>query len=183
MTFIRVASVAVAVLMLAACADKFVISGSPEMSGLVIVDPTVKSKSFLGQESEPAVVRVVIRKVVGDLLIEGEPLKGVFVFQSLKPGQYQLVSFSTKPGKKELVLTVPPDEEELLSFQVEPGKPLFLGEVLARQDMHLKELGVHFALIPDVERERSAWKLLMAQSLRSQWKQVIEEYLATLSGV
>ena len=181
MKLFRGCLVVVVAVLLSACAEKFVLTGSPEVGGLLVIDPTIRSKSFMGQESEPPVVNVVIRKVVGDLLIEGEPLKGVFVFQGLKPGEYQLISFSTKPGKKEVVLTVPPDEEELLSFRIEAGKPLFLGEILARQDMHMKELGVHFALIPDTERERAAWEMLLEQSLRSQWKLVIEKYLATLS--
>lgn len=181
MKFLRGCLLIIVGVLLVACAEKFVLTGSPEVGGLLIIDPTVKSKSFLGQESKPVVVSVIIRKVVGDLLIEGEPLKGVFVFQGLKPGEYQLVSIATKPGKKEVVLSVPPDEEELLSFRIEPGKPLFLGEILARQDMHLKDIGVHFALIPDTERERAAWKMLLEQSLRSQWKGVIEKYLATLS--
>lgn len=181
MKFSLMCFVIVASALLSACAEKFVLTGSPEVGGLLVIDPTVRSKSFMGQESEPPVVNVVIRKVVGDLLIEGEPLNSVFVFQGLKPGEYQLISISTKPGKKEMALTVPPDEEELLTFRIEPGKPLFLGEILARQDMHMKELGVHFALIPDIERERAAWKMLLEQSLRSQWKRVIESHLATLS--
>lgn len=181
MKFLRGCVVVMVGVLLSGCAEKFVLTGSPEIGGLVVIDPTVRTKSFMGQESEPPVVKVVIRKVVGDLLIEGEPLKGVFVFQGLKPGDYQLISFSTKPGKNETVLTVAGDEEESLSFRVEPGKPLFLGEVLARQDMHMKDLGIHFALIPDTDRERAAWRMLLEQSLRSQWKRVIESHLETLS--
>lgn len=166
--------------LLTACAEKFVLMGSPEVGGLLIVDPMIKSKSFLGQESRPAVVKVTIRKVVGDIMIEGEPLEEFFVFQGLKPGQYQLVSLSTKPGKKEVVLSVPTEDEKQFTFEVSAGQPLYLGQVLAKQDMRMRELGVHYDLTPAPQREKQAWKMLLEHSLRSQWKSVMEQRLNAL---
>ena len=165
----------------AACAEKFVLSGSPEVGGLLIIDAVVKTKSFLGQESEPAVIKVTVRKVIGDLFIEGEVLQGMFVFQGLKPGKYQLVSVSTKPAKKEVVLTVPSDDEEAFTFDVAAGTPLYVGQVKIQQDVRLKELGIHFNLVPSPQREIEAWKTLLEQSLRTQWKSVVEKRLASLS--
>lgn len=165
----------------AACAEKFILSGSPEFGGLLIIDAAVKTKSFLGQESEPEIVKVIVRKVIGDLLIEGETLQGMFVFQGLKPGKYQLVSISTKPSKKEVVLTVPADDEETFTFDVAAGMPLYIGQVKIQQDIRLKELGIRFSLTPSPQREIAAWKTLLEQSLRMQWKSVIEKHLASLS--
>lgn len=171
----------VAVSLLTACAEKFVLSGSPEVGGLVIVDAVIKTKSFMGQESQPAVVKIIVRKVIGDVLVEGEALQDVFVFQGLKPGKYQLVSVSTKPGKKEVVLTVPADDEETFSFDVVAGTPRYVGQVKIQQDIRLKELGIRFSLTPAPQREIEAWKTLLEQSLRSQWKYVVEKHLASLS--
>lgn len=170
-----------AMAMLVACAEKFVLSGSPEVAGLLIVDPVVKTKSFYGQESEPAVVKVTVRKVIGDLFIEGEVLQGMFVFQGLKPGKYQLVSVSTKPAKKEVVLTVPGDDEDTFTFEVVSGMPLYIGQVKIQQDVRLKELGIRFSLVPSPPREIEAWKTLLEQSLRTQWKLAIEKRLASLT--
>ena len=173
--------IVVAVSVLAACAEKFVLTGSPEVGGLLIVDAVVKTKSFMGQESDPPIVKVTVRKVIGDLLVEGEALQDMFVFQGLKPGKYQLVSVSTKPGKKEVVLTVPTDDEEVFSFDVVAGTPLYIGQVKIQQDIRLKELGIRFSLTPAPKREIEAWKTLLEQSLRSQWKYVVEKHLASLS--
>jgi hypothetical protein len=173
--------IVVAVLVSAACAEKFVLTGSPEVGGLLIVDATVKTKSFMGQESAPPVVRVTLRKVIGDILVEGEALQDVFVFQGLKPGKYQLVSVATKPAKKEVVMTVPTDDEETFTFDVVAGTPLYVGQVKIQQDIRLKELGVRFSLTPSPQREVEAWKTLLEQSLRSQWKYVVEKHLASLS--
>ena len=166
---------------LAACAEKFVLSGSPEVAGLLIVDAVVKTKSFLGQQSEPPVVKVVVRKVIGDLFIEGEVLQGMFVFQGLKPGKYQLVSVSTKPAKKEVVLSVPGDDEEAFTFDVAAGTPMYVGQIKIQQDIRLKELGIRFSLTPTPQREIEAWKTLLEQSLRTQWKSVVEKRLESLS--
>ncbi len=174
-------SMVVAALMLSACAEKFVLSGSPEVGGLLIVDAVVKTKSFMGQESDPPVVKVTVRKVIGDLFVEGEALQDVFVFQGLKPGKYQLVSVSTKPGKKEVVLTVPTDDEEAFTFDVVAGTPLYIGQVKIQQDIRLKELGIRFTRTPTPQREIEVWKVLLEQSLRSQWKYVVEKHLASLS--
>jgi hypothetical protein len=166
---------------LCACADKFVLSGSPDLAGLLVVEPVVSSKSFLGQESHPEVVQVTVRKIVGEVLIEGEAQDGRFVFQGLKPGQYQLVSIATKPGKKEVVLAVPPESEEALSFEVVAGTPIYLGVVKVLQDMRLRDIGVRFILEAAPEREKAAWKALLKQSLRSKWKAVLEKHLESLS--
>lgn len=173
--------IAVAVFALAACAEKFVLSGSPEVGGLVIVDAMVKTKSFLGQESAPAVVKVTLRKVIGDIFIDGEILQGLFVFQGLKPGKYQLISVTTKPAKKEVVLTVPGDDEETFTFDVAAGTPLYIGQVKIQQDVRLRDLGIRFSLSPAPKREIEAWKTLLEQSLRSQWKYVVEKHIASLS--
>jgi hypothetical protein len=108
-------------------------------------------------------------------------LQDLFVFQGLKPGQYQLASVSTKPGKKEMALPVPSENEELFTFEIEAGAPHYLGVVKIQQDMQLKELGIHYHLSADVERERAAWKLLINQQNRSRWKPVLERHLGTLS--
>ena len=171
----------VAVSLSAGCAEKFVLTGSPEVGGLLIIDAAVKTKSFMGQESDPPIVRVTVRKVIGDLLVDGEALQDVFVFQGLKPGKYQLVSVATKPGKKEVVLTVPTDDEETFTFDVVAGAPRYIGQVKIQQDVRLKELGIRFNLAPSPKREIEAWKTLLEQSLRSQWKYVVEKHLASLS--
>jgi hypothetical protein len=175
------AAVVAGLVTLCACAEKFVLSGSPDVAGLLVVDPVVSSKSFLGQESRPEVVRVTVVKVIGDVLIEGEVQNGLFVFQGLKPGQYRLVSVTTKPGKKEVVLAVPPEAEEAFTFEVEAGTPLYLGVVKVSQDMRLRDIGVSYRLENTPERERVAWKTLLNQSLRSNWKTVLEKHLESLS--
>lgn len=173
--------IVVAVSVTAACAEKFVLSGSPEVGGLLIIDAAVKTKSFMGQDSDPPIVRVTVRKVIGDVLVEGEALQDVFVFQGLKPGKYQLVSVSTKPGKKEVVLTVPTDDEEIFTFDVAAGTPRYVGQIKIQQDVRLKELGIRFTLTPSPTREIDAWRTLLEQSLRTQWKYVVEKHLASLS--
>ncbi|MBI3776444.1 MAG: hypothetical protein HY273_13020 [Gammaproteobacteria bacterium] len=170
-----------AVLALSACAEKFVLSGSPEVGGLLIIDAVVKTKSFMGQDSEPAIVKVTVRKIIGDVFVEGESLQDVFVFQGLKPGKYQLISVATKPGKKEVVLPVPTDDEEAFTFDVAAGKPLYIGQVNIQQDIRLKELGIRYTLAPVPKREIEVWKTLLEQSLRSQWKYVVEKHIASLS--
>lgn len=165
----------------AACAEKFVLSGSPNVAGLLVVETEINTKSFMGTKSQPPPVKVVIRKVVGDLLIEGELVHGLFVFQGLKPGQYQLISVSTQPGKKEVALSVPSENEEQFTFEIDPGVPRYLGVVKIQQDMQLKELGIHYQLDAETDRERAAWKLLINQLNRSLWKPVIERHLGSLS--
>jgi hypothetical protein len=168
------------VLALAACAEKFVLGGSPDVAGLLVVDAEVSTKSFMGDKSDSTPVNVVIRKVIGDVLIEGERVGDLFVFQGLKPGRYQLVSVSTKRGKKETALAVPSESEEQFTFEVAAGVPLYLGVVTIQQDMQLKELGVHYQLNADASRARAAWKSLIEQQTRSRWKPVLERHLGTL---
>lgn len=178
----RILSVSAIVVSLAlsACAEKFVLSGSPDLAGLLVVEPEVKTRSFMGADSQPPVVKVVVRKVVGDLLVEGEPLDGRFVFQGLKPGQYQLVSVYTRPGKKDIEIGVPPESEEQFSFEVQAGVPLYLGVLRVQQDLRMRELGAHFQFVTDAERERAAWRALLKHLSRSSWKPVIERRLESI---
>ncbi len=166
---------------LTGCSEKFVLSGSPDVAGLLVVEPEISTKSFMGERSESNAVKVVIRKVIGDLLVEGERVGDLFVFQGLKPGQYQLVSVSTKPGKKEMTLAVPSENEEQFTFEIAPGAPVYIGVVKIQQDMQLKELGIHYQLSADAQRERSAWKSLIEQLNRSRWKPVLERHLDSIS--
>jgi hypothetical protein len=46
--------------------------------------------------------------------------------------------------------------------------------------MRMKELGVHCDITPAPQREKQAWKMLLEQSLRSQWKSVMEQRIDAL---
>lgn len=169
-----------AVAFLSACADKFVLSGTPEFAGLLVVEPEINARSFLGEETQRSAVQVTIRKVVGDVLLEGELLEGRFVFQGLKPGKYELVSVSIQPGKKPVAISVPSEDEEQFAFEIAAGIPLYMGVLRIQQDLRMKELGTRFQLIPDPDRERAAWRSILKHLNKSQWKPVIEQRLKAL---
>ncbi len=181
MRAIYLATVCTLAVTLTACAERFVLSGSPDVAGLLVIEPEISTKSFMGERTKSEPVKVVIRKVVGDLQIDGEIVHGLFVFQGLKPGKYQLVSVSTKPAKKEVTLLVPSENEDQFTFEIEPGEPRYIGVVNIQQDMQLKELGIHYQIKANANRERAAWRLLINQLNRSQWKPVIARHLESLS--
>ena len=142
------------------------LSGSPDSTGLVVVDCEVEViAAILGIRSSATPVGGLLARVDGEKeLAEGGEVSGLVVFSGLTPGRWQLAMIEAdwQAGNStwRKTLAVDPAESASFAFDVRAGEPVYVGRVRIEDDARSSSSGVRFALDPDSGAEQEAWQTL-----------------------
>jgi hypothetical protein len=176
----RVAILVPALLLLAACAIRPPLLGSPADSGMLVVDGVARFKGIVGGPVETPIVAASVRRPADRVSIKLSAVDGLVVFSNLKPGTYELEALYVKPADTELHLTIPPEQRPRFTVQVVKGHISYIGLVHARAETSLRRIGAEFGMARSAATERSALIRVRGIYPGSKWDGILTRRIAEL---
>lgn len=155
------------------------LSGSPENSGLMIVDAVTEKALNSMPISGASIVNLLEPEAMitaGSFKQGGlfSDLSGVVVFSNLKPGNYRIVKIKTQNANMWEVLSLPNSKE--FEIEVVEGKVSYLGQIKIKHPFATtkREISLEY----QASRESEALNITVTKFNQSSWAPIIQTQMA-----
>ncbi len=158
------------------------LEGSPETTGLVLVEPDITVfAAILGIKSSATPVGGLLASVDGTLqTAKGDSTRGYVVFSNLPPGKWQLVAIEADWHQGNYVVRklygVPPGSADSFTFDVRAGQTVYVAAQID-DDTRSDTRGIRFSQREDTNAERRAWEWMADIYGKSSWEPVFRDNL------
>lgn len=161
--------------------------GTPESSGILVVDPDITViAAIFGIRSSASPVGGILPRVDGtEQIVEGGSASGVVIFSDLPPGKWQLVMIEANWQAGDYThlnrYGVPLESVDDFTFDVRAGEPIYVSTKI-EDDRRSGSRGVRYQRRTDADGEREAWKSMSDIYAESAWAPVFRKKLGAVGA-